>query len=135
MKDNICVDLFPLDCYAENISIEDLNNLSKNILYTTRKIENCKNILSLYKKILADKNIIDETTNKIAPGIGNYGLYHFKISHFLTREDIFPLKKIQFENYTFSCPNNSENFLSTKYGDFMKFPNDVGLNKHLHIKE
>ncbi|MBQ7450487.1 LicD family protein [bacterium] len=131
VRDNLCVDLFPLDCYAENFSIDELNNLSKYILHNIRKIKNCKKILEFYKPILSDKKIIDETSNKIAPGIGNFGLYYFTISHFLTREDIFPLKKIRFENYIFSCPNNPENFLSTKYGDYTKFPKNVGIKRHI----
>lgn len=37
-------------------------------------------------------------------------------------DEIFPLKKISFEGYEFSCPNNPFMHLHNKYGDFMSLP-------------
>lgn len=40
-------------------------------------------------------------------------------------DEIFPLKKITFEGYEFSCPNNSYIFLHKLFGDFMNLPNTL----------
>lgn len=37
-------------------------------------------------------------------------------------DEIFPLKKIMFEGYEFSCPNDSFMHLHNKYGDFLNLP-------------
>lgn len=37
-------------------------------------------------------------------------------------DEIFPLRKISFEGYEFSCPNNPFMHLHNKYGDFMTLP-------------
>lgn len=39
--------------------------------------------------------------------------------------EIFPLKKMMFEGYEFSCPNNSYIFLHKLFGDFMNLPNTL----------
>lgn len=45
--------------------------------------------------------------------------------------DLFPLKKIQFEGQTFSCPANPDGMLKTCYGDYMQIPPEDKRVTHL----
>jgi len=38
------------------------------------------------------------------------------------KDDIFPLKKMMFENHEIFAPNNPDNYLTLMFGDYMKLP-------------
>ena len=40
-------------------------------------------------------------------------------------DQIFPLKKIEFEGYDFCCPNDTDFMLKNIYGEYMKFPKSI----------
>ena len=65
--------------------------------------------------------------NKIwyhGPEFGMSKLYAYK------DEDIFPLKKVSFENSLFYCPNNMHTYLGIQYGEsYMEFPKS-GVEHH-----
>lgn len=44
--------------------------------------------------------------------------------------NIFPLQKISFENYTFNCPNNTTEYLKEIYGDWEKIPTQEEIITH-----
>ena len=47
---------------------------------------------------------------------------------------IFPLTKIEFENYLFSAPNNPDLYLKKIYGDYLKLPDEQDRKTHIsHI--
>lgn len=46
-------------------------------------------------------------------------------------EDIFPLKKIRFEDAEFPAPNNWDSVLKHFYGDYMKLPDEKTIKKYL----
>lgn len=41
------------------------------------------------------------------------------------KEEIFPLKKIEFEGYFFKAPNNHDAYLRRLYGDYSKIPSKI----------
>lgn len=45
-------------------------------------------------------------------------------------KDIFPLKKILFENISFNAPNNCENYLKVIYGNWESIPNPKSIRTH-----
>ncbi len=45
--------------------------------------------------------------------------YYF---NYLSKEQLYPIKLLKFENQEFSAPNCPEEILTIKYGDFMKLP-------------
>ena len=131
LSECVWMDLFPVDYFAEGFTLENLNKLSAEMSKMILKTGNCAKVIEEYKKIIDNPEIISEKSNKITAGIGSYPILFYKIKHFLTQEDIFPLKTIQFENYELPCPNNTDKFLSMVYKDYMKFPKDVGLQRHI----
>lgn len=48
--------------------------------------------------------------------------YYLGVNSFFSYSDVFPLRKITFEGFEFSCPNNVENYLTTWFGDYMVLP-------------
>lgn len=57
----------------------------------------------------------------------DFGIY-FGYKH--KEKNIFPLKKISFEGYQFSCPNNVEAYLTEQYGDWKKLPEPNSIHTH-----
>ena len=47
-----------------------------------------------------------------------------------SKEDIFPLKKLKFENEFYTVPSNYEKYLTVNFGEYMKTPFDVGISHH-----
>ena len=44
--------------------------------------------------------------------------------------DIFPLRKLKFEDTEFYAPNNPHEYLKTLYGNYKKLPLDIKIAKH-----
>ena len=61
---------------------------------------------------------------------------HSKLHHTLgmifkaerCHNDIFPLSEITFEGYSFYAPNNTHNYLTKMFGDYMILPKDVNVH-------
>lgn len=115
-------------------------NLKKNIKIITSKIIKlflkCDNYEKLYKKIDYITQEYKEEDKKEKIG---YGL---EVSYYKTCfdvKDIFPLRRIVFENITVMSPNNSENCLKTMYGEnYMELPKKeerVWHNKGIYIEK
>lgn len=88
----------------------------------------------LRKERECNRMISKEATENIFPGIDNNGGYVFStrrdIDKWISRKDFFPLKKTMYENTEFWVPNNVEFLLGLEYGDYMKFPYDIGEPRH-----
>ncbi|MGL4448256.1 MAG: LicD family protein [Shewanella sp.] len=48
--------------------------------------------------------------------------------------DLYPLKMLKFESIELPCPNNVEKYLSKKYGDYMKIPEEKDRITHNPVK-
>ena len=63
--------------------------------------------------------------------IGNtYAGLNLKCIH--TMDDVFPLKKINFEGKMFNCPHNTDQILTNIYGDYMRIPSSE--NRLIHAE-
>ena len=66
--------------------------------------------------------------------------YHYVLGSCFWRsafyiEDIFPLSTMQFEEYEFPVPGNTEAFLTKIYGDWGKVPSEEQIKKDIHNLE
>lgn len=57
--------------------------------------------------------------------------YTQNIDPFLSYDDVFPLRKIIFDEYQVFAPKNYDRILRNFYGDYYSLPKDVGAPKHL----
>lgn len=52
---------------------------------------------------------------------------------YVIEDEIFPLKKIGFENYIFPAPNKTDVYLKRLYGEYLNLPNLDDLHRHYGI--
>lgn len=138
-KNTVLIDIFPFD-YSDNIdeSNEILTSKWKKIrkdFYKQHKVKDLRakkyHILDTYNAMFnMYTNIGIQSTPNIADGKWMFrgiesSTLHYEPSFHL-KENIFPLKKIKFENIYVYAPANIENYLHEVdrgiYGDIMQFP-------------
>ncbi|MGC1182605.1 LicD family protein [Legionella sp.] len=66
--------------------------------------------------------IIHKANTSNSPYLGRG--YNCVGKNFLRVEDIYPLKRVQFETGFFNVPNNSEEILTQQFGDYFKLPTE-----------
>ena len=121
LKNFSLIDIFPFDFYKDGYSFEEHKKYLRKI---HRKLE----IINNYSKEITF--LKEERKNNPNIGSGtNIGYSLYKI--FYKYDDIFPLKKIKFEDTEFYAPNNSIVFLENIFGkNWNKLPLDVGYSHH-----
>ena len=87
------------------------------------------------KRLSSDVEVMKEKLN--ASGNEDYvinGVDHLMMKNkcIFKKEDIFPLKDVEFEGIETKIPNNHQKLLSTYYGDYLQLPTD--LYRHNHSK-
>ena len=48
-------------------------------------------------------------------------------------ENLFPMKKVPFENLEINIPNNNHEFLKKVYGDYMQLPSEENRVNHMPL--
>ena len=61
------------------------------------------------------------------------GVYPFK-NEIIKREDFVPFKEIEFMGKKYGCPNNTDVYLTSVYGDYMKLPPKEKRVNHMPLK-
>ena len=128
-KTGIWIDVFVVDSFKTNLTIEKLyeNNLIEveNIVrshFNKMKEKIIEEQIQYRNKMLHH----DENASKTIY-FDNFEFAHF-CPIFYEEKDLFPLRDMPFEQYTFKCPNNYDIILRRKYGDYMKFPRRCVIN-------
>lgn len=136
-KKGIGVDIFPIDFYCKNVTLErekeEIDNKirkAKKIFdkkYSTKVLKSNKIQQALMdlkkiqdKIVLENKKVLNNQNNSLFFGIDF--LYRPKHHLIMDNDIIFPLKTISFEGEEFSCPNQVQKYLTNLYGDYMSFP-------------
>lgn len=137
--DRVSFDFFPFDYYNDDYKPEEHKEYIKRVLAKIHEIDYVdKTVDYLKEERMNNPNISDHPTDKIYFGL-DYPIEHAgraeRISYFLKREDVFPLRKIRFEDTSFYAPNNPESLSELEYPGFMSYPGDVGTTSHLMFKE
>ena len=116
------VDIFPYDFREtkegidEEMFTEERNNFHLKLLQGFDK----KDVVEEYFKNL---NLSYDESDYIIPGveglIGLTEIYSFKIYE---KNTIFPLNQIKFNEFTYSCPNDIDSYLTSTYGNYNAIP-------------
>ncbi len=134
-KDFKLVDFFPLDYYAEGY---DYAEHKKYMKYIKRKVESindyAKEVDFLQAEIKNNPNIVKHS-NKIMYGIDSDPSYTSAMQkgEWLYESDLYPLKKLPFEDTEFWVPNNYTKFLEHRYGNWEELPDNLEFSKHYPI--
>lgn len=127
------MDLWVYDFYKNEYDIIDHIKWADEIYAKADEMENEKEKADYIRVNLKSSRWVSKTpTENFFPGIDNRGLYNEvkKIGRWIPADDIFPLKKVKYENTEFWAPQNMETLLRYEYGNFMDFPGNMGIITH-----
>ncbi len=129
------LDIWPFDFYSNEYDIKDHMKWVENVNEEVKKIaEDYKKVDFIRKKYKSNPMISREITENLFAGIdclGGYpGVGMRNVNSWIPTKDIFPLRKIKYEDTEFWAPKNMETLLRFEYKDYMGFPADIGIIKH-----
>ncbi len=134
--EDIAIDVFPYDFYYKKVDKQEKEELHNKIrklqrmkinfllfpFYILSPLKMRKRFTKITKKIINMNQIVDK---KISPSIYAAIDYPQRDKNLVyDYETIFPLTTVSFEGFEFFAPQKTEEYLSQKYGDYMKLPND-----------
>lgn len=125
----VSIDIFPFDYIDEQITQTEYVTEYKAIKEKQYKIGSLNKILSFLEDTIKNSSIIKQKSEKIAGGFDSDALIGCRC--FFSKKDVFPLKKVQYEQCEFFVPNNYNHILECEYKNYMEFPSDIGLSHHL----
>lgn len=127
------MDIWAYDFYKSEYTILDYINWRAAVMEEADRKETAREKIRVIRQAQKDSKLVNrERTKQFFLGIDNHRGIPIKepIREFLRTEDVFPLQKVKYENAQFWAPKNREVFLRHDYGDFMSFPDDVGIESH-----
>ncbi len=94
--------------------------------YKYKKLNEGLNKKNTFLTYFNNEYLLQKFTNKNKDNLlVNYSfgdIYVGKERDYFKYTDIFPIKNIEFEACKFMCPNNTDVYLKTLYGDYMQLP-------------
>ena len=136
LKNSSVIDIFPHEYYKDDFSVSDYK---KTVSYL--KIENNKQIYIKDKiqKVYEEINnnpYITKNSNTIYFAFDSLDSYLFNPEKFMTKDIIFPRKKIKFEDIELYAPNKPEKYIEFQYKNYMELPAQIEIAPDLkeHLK-
>lgn len=132
------IDFWPMDYYKDDYRLEEHLMYLEKLLEKMHKIDYVNEIVNfLNEERRRNPNISDTPTGIFFPGIDNYSTYGRikRTTKWLYTPEIFPLRKVKYENTSFLAPNNIAAYLNYECPSYMEFPNEVGINPHEKYKD
>lgn len=128
--DHVVVEFFALDFYNENHNVLTLQKYAKMVKKIVYNREwKYRDIFNFYKnEILRNLDIVDDS-DVLGPGIDNYDFYYYSIKAIRRKSDIFPLKKLPFEDTFLYAPCNTKEYLKSSFTAPNKFPDNFSIGK------
>jgi len=121
------------------LSVRKLNSKSRNIF-----IALIKTIISIPFKLIGFRYYLkrlDRYSSRYGFDTSDYaGVICFGEGsrEIMAKEDLIPVKSMEFEGYQFNCPSNERKYLTQMYGDYMKIPPESDRKIHksmIYIKD
>ncbi len=133
--DRIRIDFFVLDYYAEDYSVNELLEYSKEV---NKKIVEDSDIgkrIEYFEEVRREnKHHTVSNSNNVYFGIDNTEIRHkFHRGQWIPKDVVFPLKRVLFEGEYFWVPNDSEEFVQYEYENIWSFPDNVGIFEHMNM--
>lgn len=133
IEDCITIDFFPRDYLNPNITSVKYSKYRKLMQKQIKRLKNFDEHFSIYHKELNNKDIFTKKSNLTACGWGHYDFLFLQFLCVMTTDDIFPLKRIEFENMHFYCVNNIDKYLTAHYKDYLHIPTNVAIAHHIAL--
>jgi lipopolysaccharide cholinephosphotransferase len=123
-------DFFALDYYSDEFDLNSFTKYIKDIKEKQISLKTFGEVFDFYRKEIGKNTEIVSESNTVYAGIDNYDFYHYKPRKLRRKDDIFPLKKMQFEDTEFWAPNNEVNCLDSIYDNYQKLPILILVENH-----
>lgn len=124
------IDFVALDYYNDAHNCVTLQNYAKSIKERVWDINNFGEIFKLYDEEISKNKDIVKDSETLQAGIDNYDFYYYQMKGIRRKSDIFPLKKMKFEDTEFWAPNNHHEYLKTIFNFYAKLPMDISFERH-----
>ena len=121
------IDFFAWDYYNDFHNVVTLQKYANKIKEKIKTCKYFKDIFNIFNEELTNGENIVKESNTINIGIDNAGFQKYSIKEIVRKEDIYPLKKIKFEDWEYSVPNNYHVYLKSIYNFYNKLP-EYGIN-------
>ncbi len=133
IDDYLCLDFFAWDfvkSYATEQMVADF--WKKNRYEKLKKNNSWGTLYEEMDKALEESNLFADSGDRFYYGIGTHGFWLFSFQGLKETESWLPLKRIDFEGYSFWAPNNPHKRMEEQYGpNYMNVPSKVIASEHL----
>ena len=132
----IRIDIFPYDLINRALSSSgDETEWAKAYkkAFDAANIERGRGVAAFREKWLASHPVGDGDVDALAVGLDYAGAAPNYRNIYATTS-IFPLRKVEFEGCQLNAPADLEGCLRQNYGDYMRFPKDLGNPKYVPIE-
>jgi lipopolysaccharide cholinephosphotransferase len=127
LRDCVYIDIFPHEYYDDSYTLKEHNDYVKKMNSEYIKRDNFKDIVEFFQKERnTNKNVVAKS-NTIYYGVDSFVNYTIMHKKFMTKDMIFPLKKMNFENEEFYIPNKPEEYISIEYPTYLEFPSEIEI--------
>ena len=137
---HLFVDIFPWDRYGKIISEQKqldetvrIKNIRKKLASSCKFSDSDEDIKTKIRTTMIETILVnkEEQNGDYVWGIDfNHGWKHW-FTHY---EVLHPLKTISFEGREFPCLNNPDAFLTRLYGNYMAYPEKIGVGHSMFLK-
>ena len=131
----LVLDIFPYDYYAENCDINEFYDYLQKIrtkMYSFRYVDEVVDFLQ--NERLNNPNIV-KSSEKLYFALDNAGSILWPDKKWISYEEMFPLRKIKFEDTEFYAPKDIKKSLLKYYGEgYMKMPQNFNYNEHVEAR-
>ncbi len=130
--ENLGVDFFSLDYYAESYSFNEFMNFVQNVRYRIITApSNEERIKCMEMALKENRSNLAEESDRVYFGIDNMDMTLCKHQYqWIPKDVIFPLKKAVYEGEEFWVPNQPEEMLKYEFERIWEFPEEVGIPRH-----
>lgn len=130
----VILDFFAWDYYNNFHNVITIQNYCNQIKKELKTKKTYKEFFNLYDRELKKNiNIVDKS-DVLQTGIDNNGFLNISKKGIVRNSDIFPLKKLEFEDWEFYAPQNHHIYLKSIYNYYNKMPiNGIKINQHSNV--
>lgn len=123
------VDLWPYDSFVEGYGYQEHIKYLQGLNEQWKKIDYVDQVYGFMEdQIRRNKRM--GGGEQYYFGIENMNALEKKNNSLIPKEVLFPLKKMEFEGYSFWAPRDELAYICYEYKDYMDFPENVGVTKH-----
>ncbi len=129
------LDFFSFDYYNEYHNVVTLQMYADSLKEKVKGLKYYKDVYKVQQLELNKKEDVVEDSNVINAGVDNFGLYWHTVKQNLRKSDLFPLKKLKFEDWEIDVPNNPHEYLKSIYNNYNKLPVEgIAMSNHLNTR-